>query len=147
LLSFFASIFAFVWHDLFEPKIVNFTARRLDELLRENVLAKRPNVKGQVAWGPKIKMGIHVASGIPVALFMTTAEAWWNYLVCRTGPKASNERIAAVGQARGWKWKPYTPGLCKLDDGNETGEFHKVTSEKEVFEFVGMPYQEPWDRN
>ena len=55
--------------DLFEPRMMNFAERILDEMLRDGTLAKRPNAKGQVAWGPKNKLAVHVATGLPVDLF------------------------------------------------------------------------------
>jgi hypothetical protein len=59
--------------------------------------------------------------GIPVDLFTATEDNWWNYVVCRTGPYASNIRIAQ--------------------------EARKSASEEEVFTFVGPPYALPWERS
>lgn len=46
--------------------------------------------------------------------------------------------------AKGWKWRPYASGFSKQTLGGE--EWHPVTSEREVFEFVGLPFKEPWER-
>ena len=48
-------------------------------------------------------IGLLGASGIPVDFFATTEEAWFNYLVCRTGPAELNTRIAsAASGASDW---------------------------------------------
>jgi DNA polymerase/3'-5' exonuclease PolX len=62
----------------------------------------------------------------------------------RTGPGESNIRIAAAAQARGWKWNPYGEGFSRVAGLGQ--EVHAVTSEREVFEFVGLEYREPWER-
>jgi DNA polymerase/3'-5' exonuclease PolX len=46
----------------------------LEEWLIKDVIRKRPNVNGNVTWGNHNKLAVHVASGIPVDLFATTAE-------------------------------------------------------------------------
>lgn len=113
----------------------------LGRLLAEGVISKRRNKAGGVAWGEKNKLAVHVASGVPVDLFATTAAAWFNDLVCRTGGAESNTAIAAAAQRKGWKWNPYGPGFT-----DAAGEIVAVTSEREVFELVGLPYSEPWER-
>jgi len=85
---------------------------------------------------------VHVPTGVPVDLFSATPAIWFNYLVCRTGPAESNLAIAQAAQALGWRWNPYGSGFCNLT----TGDCHSVASEREVFEFVGLPYREPSDR-
>ena len=83
----------------------------------------------------------HVPSGIPVDLFATTEACWFNYLVCRTGGADNNLAICFAAQRAGWKWTPYGPGFTR-----GSGEVHLVRSEREVFEFVGLPYLEPEQR-
>lgn len=129
--------------DLFgleEP--VNLVDARLDELLAEGILAKRPKVDGTLTWGERNKLALHVASGIGVDLFATTEDCWHNYLVCRTGPKASNMRISNAAQARGLSWKPYQQGFEAAD-----GSMIPVHSEEDVFRIVGLEYLEPWERD
>jgi DNA polymerase/3'-5' exonuclease PolX len=64
--------------------------------------------------------------------------------VCRTGPGESNVAIASAAQTKGWKWNPYGAGFSRQI--GLTTEQHGVTSEREVFEFVGMAFKEPWER-
>jgi DNA polymerase/3'-5' exonuclease PolX len=79
-----------------------------------------------------------------VDLFTATRENFFNYLVCRTGGEESNIRVASAAIARGWKWNPYGNGFSRVVGLGS--EHHDVTSEREVFEFVGLPYLEPWKR-
>lgn len=76
-----------------------------------------------------------------------TAEAYWNSVVCRTGGKLSNTRICTAANAKGWHWepKPDAPGFQRLR-GLAGAEQHAILSEREVFDFVGMEYLEPWER-
>ena len=128
----------------FDTKEVNLADDLLGLLLAKGALARRKNVNGSEMWGAKNKLALHVASGIPVDLFTATEESWFNYLVCRTGPGESNIAIASAAQAKGWKWNPYGAGFSRQI--GLTTEQHIVTSEREAFEFVGLPFKEPWER-
>ena len=129
---------------LFDKKTESVTDHTLDFLIGQGVLARRKNVNGSEMWGPKNKLAVHVASGIPVDFFAATEESWFNYLVCRTGPGESNIAIASAAQAKGWKWNSYGSGFSRQI--GLTTEQHIVTSERETFEFVGLPFKEPWER-
>lgn len=130
--------------DLFSDNklAIDEASLSLDSLIASGVLAKRPNAKGYKIWGRKNKLATHVATGIPVDLFSADEGNWYNYLVCRTGPAALNMRIAEAAKRKGWTWNPYGPGFSTAD-----GRTHKVTSEEDVFTFVGLPYQRPEDRS
>lgn len=128
--------------DLFERKEVNAAELAIEEMLARGVLKKRLNVQGRSAWGAQNKLAVFVASGLPVDLFATTKEAWNNYLVCRTGPAELNILIAQRAKRNGWKWNPYGVGFQCLTKAKRRA----VQSEREVFEFVQLPYIEPADR-
>lgn len=126
--------------DFFEtPRPTDLSARALECLLARGLLAKRLNKNGGTSWGPQIKLAVHVPSGVPVDFFATSGQAWWSYLVCRTGPKESNIAIAQAAQRRGWGWQPFL-GFRAED------ETIFPRSEREVFDLVGLPYREPWLR-
>ncbi len=127
--------------DLIHSQDFDLASERIDELLNTGVLERRENVAGGTSWGGKNKLAVHVSTGIPVDLFTASEANWWNYLVCRTGPKESNMAIAAAAQAKGWKWNPYGAGFT-----GPMGEKHQVMSEADVFQFVGMTFREPWER-
>lgn len=132
-------------HDLFAPpRLASRVDHRLLLMLDVGTLKKRPNKAGGFAWGEKNKLAVHAATGIPVDLFTATEENWFNYLVCRTGPAESNVRIASAALAKGWEWNPYDSGFSRA--GGLGVETHTVASEREVFEFVGLPFKEPWER-
>ncbi len=124
---------------------VNLVEQRLAGALEGGWLQKRINRAGFETWGDQIKLARHVESGVPVDFFTATAENWSNYLVCRTGPRESNEAIARAAQARGLKWKPYTAGFCWADDPNEH-VVQRVFGERGVFEIVGLPFLPPHKR-
>lgn len=127
--------------DLFSTEMVSLAEEEICRMIGDGTLSARPLANGRTAWGEKNKLALH-RSGIPVDLFRTTDEAWFNYLVCRTGPAESNTRIATEAQRRGWQWNPYGAGFTNL----ETGDVTPMDSEEAVFRFVGLPYKQPWER-
>ena len=132
--------------DFFESCIVQSADDVLAKLIDSGVIAMRPNIDGRFSWGPKNKLAIHCASGIPIDFFSTTQGNWWNYLVCRTGPKESNIRIATAAEALGWRWNPYGSGFSRGGALAGPAKSHDVASEREVFDFVGLPYLQPHER-
>jgi len=128
--------------DLFEPTpMIDKASERLEELLVERVLAKRKNINGSETWGPKNKLALHVASGIPVDFFATTEECFFMALVIRTGPKELNLRLIDSAAKRGLKLHAYG-----VFERTITGESIVPKSEREVFEIAGLPYMEPLER-
>ena len=126
--------------DLFRTEQVRIAEEAIQRLEEAQVLVRRLNTRGNETYGPKNKLMVHVASGMPVDLFAATDDVWHNYLVCRTGGVQNNIRIAQAAQAMGWKWNPYGVGFSR------PGDVHQVNSEREVFDFVGLDYVEPWER-
>lgn len=129
---------------LFDTKRVNKVDAILDRFIAEGILAKRKNVNGSEMWGEKNKLAVHVATGIPVDFFATTEESWFNYLVCRTGGAENNRQIAVAANIKGWTWNPYGSGFSRQSGLGK--ELHPVKRERDVFDFVGLPYREPWQR-
>lgn len=128
--------------DLLETEQYDLADWKINEELKAGILAKRPNKVGTFAWGEKNKLALHVHSGIPVDLFATTEPCWWNSLVCRTGGKDNNLLITTTAQREGWSFEAYGSGFRALN----CSEHHQTTSERDVFEFIGLPYLEPKDR-
>ena len=126
--------------DMFASITVNLAEEAIAALEKSGALERRKNVNGSEMFGPKNKLMRHRATGLPVDLFAATTENWHNYLVCRTGPAASNTRICMAAQERGWKWNPYGAGFSR------DGEIRAMASEEEVFAFVGLPYAPPEER-
>jgi DNA polymerase/3'-5' exonuclease PolX len=127
--------------DMFAMARVDLVDAAVKRLMEEGTLELRTGENGHTAYGPKNKLLRHVRSGIPVDLFATVESSWWNYLVCRTGSKESNVRIATAAREMGWTWNPYGSGFS-----GPGGRYHAVQSEQDVFEFAGLPYLEPWER-
>lgn len=126
--------------DLFAVERVNLVDEAIEDLIRIGILEKRRTAKGSTVYGPQNKLVRHVPTGIPFDLFATTEESWWNYLVCRTGPAALNQLIASKAKAKGWHWNPYGVGFSRGE------EVVRMVDERHVFEFVDLPYLEPWER-
>lgn len=126
--------------DLLSMEEYGQAESQLDFLLACGELVKRPNKKGVFTWGRQNKLAVHVASGIPVDFFSTTESCWWNSLVCRTGGKETNLLITTTAQKQGWSFEAYGSGF------NSRLARHDTTSERNVFEFIGLPYLEPEDR-
>lgn len=130
-------------NDLFGTKRTNLVTEAIDGLMAAGSLAIRQKSNGQQgAFGEQIKTLVDTKSGIPVDLFSTREESWWNYLVCRTGPAELNQKIASRALKKGWRWNPFSAGFHhKL-----TGDIELMKSEESVFEFVGLDYLPPEKR-
>lgn len=115
--------------------------RRVCGLMFQGVLALRLNKLGRKVYGPKNKLMLHVSSGIGVDIFSTTKDCWPVSLVVRTGGKKTNQRIAMAALERGYRFHAYGSGFS-----TPSGEI-VCRSEREVFEAVGLPYREPWERD
>jgi DNA polymerase/3'-5' exonuclease PolX len=81
--------------DMFTTEDVDLAGEEIDRMVARGLLAKRPNIAGGTSWGTKNRLAVHVETGCPVDLFTTTHDAWWNYLVCRTGPAASARHFSS----------------------------------------------------
>jgi DNA polymerase (family 10) len=124
------------------PRAGNLADAVIADLEHRGLITRRLSKVGNEAFGPKNKLMVHVASGIPVDLFAIKESSWWNYVVCRTGPGEHNIAIANRAQEMGYKWHPYHDGLSRLSDGT----IIKIDSERALFDFLGWPYLEPWER-
>lgn len=126
---------------LFDRLTVSVVDAKLEEMLSDGRLTKRKNINGSETWGPKNKLALHVASGIPVDLFATTQECFFMSLVIRTGPKDFNLRLIESAAKRGLKLHAYG-----VFERLATGKKIVPQTEREVFEIAGLPYKEPWER-
>lgn len=127
----------------FEP----MTHALLDALVERGVLTKRVKRNGALTgWGPWNRFATHVESGLPVDFFGCTPESFWNTVVCRTGGLRTNTRICDAAIAIGWHWEPSPEEAGFQRRVGLATERHAVRSEREVFDFVRLPYLEPWRR-
>ncbi|HUV53034.1 MAG TPA: hypothetical protein VMW64_08175 [Dehalococcoidia bacterium] len=120
---------------------VDMLDRELGALASQSILARRRNKRGSTTYGPKNKLMVHVPTGLGVDIFSTTEECWPVAMVVRTGGKQTNIRICMAAQARGYQFHAYGSGFS-----TPHGEI-VCRSEREVFEAVGLPYREPWERD
>jgi DNA polymerase/3'-5' exonuclease PolX len=120
----------------------DLAAKAIGELVAGCVVKPRPKGDGSLTWGDCNKLAVHTASGVPVDFFTTRPAGWWSLLVCRTGSAAHNEKICNAAIARGLRWNPYAGFEDRI-----TGQMlHVARNERDVFDRVGLPYREPWER-
>jgi hypothetical protein len=119
--------------DRFEEEIM--------ELMFRGVLGSHPSKMRNYAYEPKYKlMLLHDPSGIGVHIFSTTPECWPVALAVRTSGKETNKRITSAARRKGWRFRV-------KGDGFDTPDGHITCStEREVFEAVGLPYLPPEQR-
>ncbi|MBA7672485.1 hypothetical protein ES703_80662 [subsurface metagenome] len=115
--------------------------KEIGALFIQRLLCYRRNKRGRITYGPKNKLLLHIPTGIGVDIFSTTEECWPVALVVRTGGKQTNIRISMAAQEMGYQFHAYGSGFSTLQ-----GEI-VCRSEREVFEAVGLPYREPWERD
>jgi len=123
-----------------DPEMRDLASEAIDNMVHSGILEKRLSVNGREAWGDKNKLAREVSSGIPVDFFFTTHENWVTTLFIRTGGKATNIEVATRAKQKGWRLNAYGNGFsCGR-------KVWPVTSEEEIFKFVGLPYFEPSKR-
>jgi DNA polymerase/3'-5' exonuclease PolX len=119
---------------------VDILDREIASLVARGVLRYRPNKFGSRVYGPKNKFMVYIPASIGVDIFSTDFECWAVSLVVRTGGRTTNRRIATTALRKGYRFHAYGRGFTTPD-----GEI-MCRSEREVFEAVGLPYLEPWER-
>jgi DNA polymerase/3'-5' exonuclease PolX len=124
------------------PSKINRSEEKIEELISKGVLSYRYKKDGTKSFGERVKLLLHTKSQIPVDLFTCTSKEWMNNLVSRTGGKQTNIAIASQAKKRGWNWLPFNEGFKHKG----TQEIYHPKSEREVFEFVNLPYLEPQER-
>ena len=96
--------------------------------------------KENATFNHRKKSIIHVHSGMAVDIISTDEQRWAVALVVTTGGTKTNRHIAAAASEKGWRFR--TSG-----DGFNTSDGHITCStEREVFEAVGLPYLPPEQR-
>lgn len=92
-----------------------------------------------VLGGGKLKRVIY--NGVQLDFYFATPETWATLLLIRTGSKENNIRLATLAKKRGWHLAASGDGLF-----NETAKRIAGDSEESIYEALGIPYQEPWER-
>jgi DNA polymerase/3'-5' exonuclease PolX len=147
---------------LFGSVYSDFDVDRLDErlnaMLADGRVEKRPRSDGKTFWGPRAKYLSY--RGSPVDLFTPNAERFGWILLLRTGPeKFSRQLVVPSGPIPGEvrtqtvtkdRRRGLMPPHIKQNDGwltyRTSGERIETPTEQSVFELFGLPYQEPWER-
>lgn len=98
-----------------------------------------------------MEMGTYKMAGLKIAriemasisldIYFATEETFATLLLIRTGSAENNIRLASLAKKRGWRLAASGDGLF-----NEKGERIAGDSEKSIFNALGLPYQEPWER-
>lgn len=120
--------------------VIDMLDRKVAELISQEVVALRLNKLGRPVYGLKNKLLVHLSSEVGVDIFSTDEECWPVALVVRTGGKETNMRIATAALQRGYRFHAYGSGFTTPDSELV------CRSERDVFEFVGLPYLPPEQR-
>ncbi|MBA7581633.1 hypothetical protein ES708_23541 [subsurface metagenome] len=79
---------------------------------------------------------------IPLDIYFATPETFSTLLLIRTGSIENNIRLATLAKKRGWRLAASGDGLF-----DENGQRIAGNSEESIYGALGLPYQEPWERN
>lgn len=145
---------------------------RLEDLLHQGLVEKRPRSDGALFWGPRAKYLVY--DGVPIDLFSIVND--WRQkgvapqaepdrlgiiLLIRTGPWTYSKRMVTpntqtitAGYHRDGKRpilvKGLMPPIFRQEDGwltyRTSGERIKTPTEQSVYDLYGLPYAEPWSR-
>jgi hypothetical protein len=123
-------------HKLYYDELDQLT----QALVADKVLAYRPNARKRTAYGRLNRFLQDVRTGIPVDIFVTTAQHWGMSMMVRTGPAEWNIRFMG---------RLITLGLRGHAYGGITGRLGQelpVTTEEQVFEALQWAYSPPEQR-
>ncbi len=93
----------------------------------------------KMAGSKSIRVDIGVTQ---IDLYVADPATWATLLLIRTGSKDNNIRLASRAKERGWRLAASGDGLF-----NEKGERIAGDTERSIYEALGLPYKEPWERN
>jgi len=102
-------------------------------------LNRELKILGTKIKGPKLSHFVYF--DVPVDVYFADEESWANLLLIRTGSKENNIRLCRRARELGMKLKASGQGLIGLD-----GKVLKISSEKEIYQKLGMIYQPPGQR-
>ena len=75
---------------------------------------------------------------VPVDVYFADDDSWATLLLIRTGSKENNIRLCRRARELGMKLKASGQGLIGLD-----GKALKISSEREIYQNLGLCYQTP----
>jgi len=102
-------------------------------------ITQLPFVRNVVAHGDK-KLSFDLQTGIRVDVRFVHLDQWGSALLYFTGSKEHNIAMRQEAIRKGWKLSEYG-----LFDGKGTVLTSK--EEKDIYEALGLPWKEPWERN
>jgi len=92
--------------------------------------------------GPEIKRVYLPEDNITVDIYIATPATWATLLLIRTGSKENNIRLCSLARRKGWHLEASGGGLCDEDGNRIAGD-----TEESIYEALGIPYQEPKERD
>lgn len=146
------------------PKPLSTVTLWIEELQKNKILAPRLKRDGSQTYGSKIKLMTHVETGIPIDFFTATETNWWNNLVCRTGSREHNIKLASRALELGFGWEMMGDGFVVTNEHAALQTIRRFQlgipeyavklgarifcpqSEEEVFTFLQIPYLLPEQR-
>jgi DNA polymerase (family 10) len=81
--------------------------------------------------------------GIQVDLYLADDLTWATLLLIRTGSKQHNIKLCQRALQEGYRLHANGAGLERV---RFPGQILAVETERQVFEALGLPYKEPWER-
>jgi DNA polymerase (family 10) len=87
------------------------------------------------------KLTTFIFKGIQVDLYYASRETWSTLVLIRTGSKENNIRLCMLARDRGWQLKANGDGLFDEHGNRVAGD-----TEESIYEALGLPFQEPWER-
>jgi DNA polymerase (family 10) len=91
--------------------------------------------------GDLIKRVFLIDYNITVDIYIATPSSWATLVLIRTGSKENNIKLCSRARTKGWQLKASGDGLF-----NEEGERIAGDTEQSIYEALGIPYQEPQER-
>lgn len=80
-------------------------------------------------------------NGTQIDIYLASPETWSTLLLIRTGSVENNIRLCTLAKKKGWHLAASGDGLFDQNGQRIAGD-----SEESIYQVLGLPYQEPWER-
>jgi len=133
-----------------EKIIAAGSIRRQKDEIRDIDIVLIPTNPGQLSQeidrlGPPIADGEKLRrveyNGTQVDIYYANQKTWATLLLIRTGSRENNIGLCSQAQSLGMKLKANGDGI--IDAG---GHLIPIESEEQIYQILGLPYHEPWER-
>lgn len=135
--------------DLFgqQQRNDNLLDQRCDYLFNQGLFGRRYDKNGRPRWGSGLKWATYQDVALDLFPVVGDTAQWGVDFLIRTGPNTFSKRLVTPVEKGGWMpTGMYCDRGALWASGPPDGALIHTPEEIDVFQAIGRPYVEPWDR-